>query len=515
MPKKRVYHNLSTKKLREIALARKEVLLSKYQNLVLYTGKHTGRSPNDKFIVKTKNVTSIIDWGKINQPLSPLYFDRLYQKMKDFFASQKEYFIVDCLACALPKYALKVRVYCEHAYQALFVNHLFRKVKKTDLKNFKPDLTLYVAPSVYADPALDGVNSETFIVLNFEKNIVLIGATKYLGEIKKAVFTYLNFLLPKKRVLPMHCAANVDKKGKNTALFFGLSGTGKTTLSSDPTRRLIGDDEHGWSKEGVFNFEGGCYAKCIRLKKEAEPQIWEAVHQKETILENVVLKDDLDFDFESEKYTENTRAAYPLKFIKNAVLKGVGPHPSYIIFLTADAFGVLPPVAKLDIYQALYHFLSGYTSKLAGTEQGVIEPKPVFSAFFGAPFMPLKPKVYLTLFYHYLKKYQTKVYLVNTGWVGGGFGVGHRIAILDTRNIVKAILEGKVDKTECFYHPIFNLNIPKNIAGVNSNLLDPSFSWTNKKQYQKEAKKLAALFVENIKKYADIPKEVISSGPKI
>jgi phosphoenolpyruvate carboxykinase (ATP) len=230
----------------------------------------------------------------------------------------------------------------------------------------------------------------------------------------------------------------------------------------------------------VFNFEGGCYAKCIRLKKEAEPQIWEAVHQKETILENVVLKDDLDFDFESEKYTENTRAAYPLKFIKNAVLKGVGPHPSYIIFLTADAFGVLPPVAKLDIYQALYHFLSGYTSKLAGTEQGVIEPKPVFSAFFGAPFMPLKPKVYLTLFYHYLKKYQTKVYLVNTGWIGGGFGVGHRIAILDTRNIVKAILEGKVDKTDCFYHPIFNLYLPKNIPGVNSNLLDPSFFWTNK-----------------------------------
>jgi len=315
----------------------------------------------------------------------------------------------------------------------------------------------------------------------------------------------------------MHCAANVDKKGKNTALFFGLSGNGKTTLSSDPNRRLVGDDEHGWSEEGVFNFEGGCYAKCIRLKKESEPQIWEVVHQKETILENVVLKDDFDFDFdfESDKYTENTRAAYLLKFIKNALLKGVAPHPKYIIFLTADAFGVLPPVAKLNLNQALYYFLSGYTSKLAGTECGVIEPKPTFSAFFGAPFMPLKPKVYLNLFETYLKKYQTKVYLVNTGWVGGPYGVGHRIAIFDTRNIVKAILEGKLDKNTCFYYPIFNLHIPKKVPGVNPNLLDPSFSWTNKKYYQKEAKKLASLFVENMRGYSDVPKAVISCGPKI
>ena len=515
MPQPVIYHNLAVERLREIAVAKKEVLLSKYQNLVVYTGKHTGRSPLDKFIVKTKNTASIIDWGKINQPISSSFFDRLYQKMKEFFDSQKEYFVVDCLACALPKYALKVRVYCEYAYQALFVNHLLRKPKKTDLKNFQPDLTLYVAPSVFADPALDGTNSETFIVLSFDKKIVLIGATKYLGEIKKAVFTYLNYFLPQKGVLPMHCAANVDKKGKNTALFFGLSGNGKTTLSSDPNRRLVGDDEHGWSEEGVFNFEGGCYAKCIRLKKESEPQIWEAVHQKETILENVVLKEDFDFDFDSEKYTENTRAAYPLKFVKNALLKGVAPHPKYIIFLTADAFGVLPPVAKLNLHQALYYFLSGYTSKLAGTERGIIEPKPTFSCFFGAPFMPLRPKVYLNLLHYYLKKYQTKVYLVNTGWVGGPYGVGHRIAIFDTRNIIKAILEGKLDKTSFFYHPIFNLYIPKNVPGVNPNLLDPSFSWTNKEYYQKEAKKLAALFIENMKKYTGVPKTVINSGPKI
>lgn len=508
-----VYKNLSVNALIKKALDNHEVIKSKSGAIVVYTGKYTGRSPNDRFIVDSPAIHNKINWGKINLPMTEKNYEKLYKKITDFFSTQKEVFVVDCLAGASKKYSIKLRVFCQYAYQALFATHLFKKPKKNQLKNFKPDLTVYCAPSVFADPSVDGTNSEVFIVLNIVKKTILIGTTKYAGEIKKSVFSYMNFLMPQVDVLPMHCSANIEKNGKNTALFFGLSGTGKTTLSADPKRKLIGDDEHGWGKDGVFNFEGGCYAKCIKIKKESEPQIWKAIHRKGTLVENVVLKENGEFDFDSDKYTENTRAAYPLEFIKNSLLSGLGNHPKYVIFLTADASGVLPPVARLTLNQAAYHFLSGYTSKLAGTERGVIEPKPTFSAYFGAPFMPLKPMIYLNLLKKYLKKYQTKVYLVNTGWIGGPYGIGHRIPIGETRAIITAILSGKLDNTNCRHDKIFNLYVPKKISGVNTNILDPSFSWTNKEYYLQQAKKLAMLFIDNMKKYPDISKSIINSGP--
>lgn len=512
---RQILRNLSVDELVKEALDNKEVIQSKSKALVVYSSKYTGRSPNDRFIVDSPTIHDKINWGKINIPISQENYEKLYNKISNFFSTQKKIYVVDSLVGASKKHSIKLRVYCQYAYQALFSTHLFRKPSKTDLKKFKPDLTLYCAPSVYANPDTDGTNSDAFIVLNFDKKTIIIGTTKYLGEIKKAVFSYMNFLMPQKQVLPMHCSANIEKKGKTTAIFFGLSGTGKTTISADPKRRLIGDDEHGWDENGVFNFEGGCYAKCIKIKKESEPEIWSAIHRHGTLVENVVLKPDGEFDFDSDRYTENTRAAYPLEFIKNSVPSGVGNHPKYVIFLTADASGVLPPVARLTLNQAAYHFLSGYTSKLAGTETGIIEPKPTFSAYFGGPFMPLKPMVYLNLLKKYLKKYQTKVFLVNTGWIGGAYGVGHRIPIAETRNIITAILKGKLDKADCRHDKIFNLYVPKKVPGVNDNILDPSFSWTNKEYYQKQAKKLASLFIDNMKKYDGVYDSIIKTGPQI
>lgn len=510
-----VVTNLPPSTLAKRALLQHEVIKTNTDGLVLYTGRFTGRSPTDKFIVDSPTVSKKINWGANNQPLEEKYFENLYKKTTDFFNTQEKIYVVDAVVGAEKKHQIKVRCFFQYAHQALFASYLFRKPEKDQLKNFKPDLILYAAPSIFADPSTDGTNSETFIVLHLEKKIILIGGTKYLGEIKKSVFTFMNYYLPEKNVLSMHCSANIDKKTGETALFFGLSGTGKTTLSADPNRGLIGDDEHGWSEKGIFNIEGGCYAKCIGLKKESEPDIWRAVHRKNVLFENVELKEDGGVDFNSKKYTENTRAAYPLKFIKNSVDSGLGNHPKYIIFLTADASGVLPPVARLNLNQALYHFLSGYTSKLAGTERGIIEPKPTFSAFFGAPFMPHKPMVYLNLLKNYLKKYQTKVYLVNTGWIGGPYGVGYRIPIKDTRSIVTAILNGDLDQLETRHNKIFNLYIPKKVHNVNENILDPSFSWTNKEYYLTQAKKLAKLFIENMKKYQNIDDSIIKAGPTI
>lgn len=510
----KVYHNPSVDFLIKRALAKKEAVPTKYGTLVVYTGRYTGRSPNDKFIVDTKLVHNKINWGKVNLATTPAVFAKLFKKVRDFFDNQKEFYVVDAVAGAQKKHALKLRVYCESTYQALFSTHLFRKISKKEQKKFKPDLTLYCAPSVVADPSVDETNSEAFIVLNPAKKTVLIGGTKYAGEIKKSVFTYMNYLLPQKGIFPMHCSANIDREGKTTAVFFGLSGTGKTTLSADPKRRLIGDDEHGWSPAGVFNIEGGCYAKCIRIRKDSEPQIWSAIHRRGALVENVVLKN-RDFDFDDDSITENTRAVYPLEFIKNSVATGRGKHPKYVIFLTADASGVLPPVARLTPNQAAYHFLSGYTSKLAGTERGIKEPKPTFSPYFGGPFMPLKPMVYLNLLKKYLKKYKTMVYLVNTGWIGGAYGVGKRISIKDTRAIIDAVLLGRLDKVKTRHDAIFNLDVPVSVPGVFASILDPSFSWTNKNFYSDQAKKLAALFVENIKKYRGVTQAIINSGPTI
>lgn len=510
-----VLRNLSVDDLIKKAIANHEVVRSKSGALVVYTGKYTGRSPNDKFIVDSPAVHEKINWGKVNVPISNGNFEKINKKISDFFSRQKEIYVVDALVGAAKKHSVKLRVYCQYAYQALFATHLFRRPSKSDLKNFHPELTVFCAPSVSADPKTDGTNSEAFIILNADKKTILIGATKYAGEIKKSVFTYMNFLLPQKEVFPMHCSANIEKDRKTTALFFGLSGTGKTTLSADPERRLIGDDEHGWGKEGVFNFEGGCYAKCIRIKKESEPQIWSAIHRHGSLVENVVLKKDGDFDFDSDKFTENTRAVYPLEFIKNSVPSGVGKHPKYVIFLTADATGVLPPIAHLTLNQAAYHFLSGYTSKLAGTERGIKEPKPTFSAYFGGPFMPLKPMVYLNLLKKYLKKHETRVYLVNTGWVAGPYGTGYRIPIKETRNIVHAILSGELDSVECHHDKTFNLFIPHRVPGVDQKILDPSLLWPDKKQYLQTAKNLAKLFVENMKKYSGVYQSIINSGPQL
>jgi phosphoenolpyruvate carboxykinase (ATP) len=510
----KVHFNPSVDFLIKHTLAKKEAVSTKHGTLVVYTGHYTGRSPNDKFIVDTKKVHNKINWGKVNLPTTTQVFEKLLNKVKNFFDNQKEFYVIDAIAGAQKKHALKLRVYCESTYQALFSTHLFRKISKEEQKNFKPGLTLYCAPSVTADPSIDGTNSEVFIILNPDKKIVLIGGTKYAGEIKKSVFTYMNYLLPQKNIFPMHCSANIDRDGRTTAIFFGLSGTGKTTLSADPSRRLIGDDEHGWSPQGVFNIEGGCYAKCIRIRKESEPQIWSAIHRKGALVENVVLKKG-DFDFDDDSITENTRAVYPLSFIKNSVPSGVGKHPKYVIFLTADATGVLPPVARLTPNQAAYHFLSGYTSKLAGTERGIKEPRPTFSPYFGGPFMPLKPMVYLNLLKKYLKKYKTQVYLVNTGWVGGAYGVGKRISIKDTRAIIAAILKGRLGKAPVRHDKIFNLDVPVSVPGVFANILDPSFSWLNQKFYNEQAKKLANLFVDNMKKYKSVTRDIINSGPVI
>lgn len=510
-PQGSVHRNLPIDTLVSHALAKKEVVSSKTGAVVVYTGKYTGRSPNDKFIVDTSLAHDLVDWGKVNMPISQKHFDRLYKKMSSYLSALDQLYIFDGFAGADEKYKLHVRVVSEYAYQSLFMQHLLRRPTPDELKTHIPTFTVLCAPGCVSDPATDGTNSEAFIILNFEKMFVMIGGTKYAGEMKKSIFTVLNYLLPLQGVLPMHSSANIGKDG-TSALFFGLSGTGKTTLSADPDRMLIGDDEHGWSENGLFNFEGGCYAKCINLKKTSEPLIWNAIRDG-ALVENVVLKKDGSFDFTDDSITENTRVGFPIHYIEDTVVSGVGPHPKTVIFLTADAFGVLPPVARLDIDASVYHFLSGYTSKLAGTERGITTPKATFSAYFGAPFMPLKPKVYADLLKKYLKKYKSDVYLINTGWIGGGYGVGKRISIEDTRKIVTAVLNKKIAKN--YRHDTtFNLDVPKKVPGIEASLLNPRNLWKDKKAYDTKAKELAGLFLANFTKYSDIPKSVIKAGPQ-
>lgn len=510
MKKQNIHHNLSVDSLVKKALSNKEVVASNTGAVVVHTGKYTGRSPKDRFIVDAPQVHNQIDWGKINMPISEEHFEKLYKKINKFLSAQKDLYIYDGFVCADEDYKVHVRVISQYAYQSLFMQHLLRRPSKEELKKHVPALTVICAPDCFADPKTDGTNSEVFIALNLSRMVVIIGGTKYAGEMKKSIFACLNYLLPQKKVLPMHSSANIGDDG-TTALFFGLSGTGKTTLSADPGRRLIGDDEHGWSKNGLFNFEGGCYAKCIDLKKTSEPLIWNAIRHG-TLIENVKVLPDGSLDFADRTHTENSRAAYPLEYIDKAALSGMGGHPKTIIFLTADAWGVLPPIAKLDHKAAIYHFLSGYTSKLAGTERGVKEPVPTFSAYFGAPFMPLKPVVYANLLKDYLDRYKSTVYLVNTGWIGGGYGVGTRISIKDTREIVRAAIDGKI--TGSFRHDkIFNLSVPTKIPGIKSDILDPRSQWPDKNDYDNKARKLAGLFVQNFTKFKEIPKEVINSGP--
>ncbi|WP_291491735.1 phosphoenolpyruvate carboxykinase (ATP) [Desulfurella sp.] len=513
---KKVYRNLPTPVLVEKILENKEGILAHMGPIVVESGKYTGRSPKDKFIVKQDPSKDHIWWGKENQEISPQAFDNLYKKVVAYL-QQKEIYVMDGYAGADPRYRLPIRVISTLAWQSLFARNMFiRELDPKKLENFEPGFTVIAAPEFKAIPEIDGTRSEVFVLLNFEKKIVLIGGSGYSGEIKKSVFSVMNYLMPLKGIMSMHASANLGKGG-DVAIFFGLSGTGKTTLSSDPERFLIGDDEHGWSDDGVFNFEGGCYAKVINLSKDDEPLIYETTRKFGTILENVVIdKQTRRVDLFNDSITENTRASYPITYIPNALKEGIGPHPKNIIMLTYDAFGVLPPVSKLNTNQAMYHFISGYTAKVAGTEAGIEEPTAVFSTCFGAPFMVLPPTVYAKLLGEKIQKHSVNCWLVNTGLNGGPYGIGKRISISHTRAIIRAILSNELNDVEYEVLPIFNLHIPKNCPEVPQSILNPRQSWKDKDAYDNQLKKLALAFKKNIDSFGfEIDKDIIQAGPQI
>lgn len=508
---KKIYYQLSQAKLINDAVEKGEGILSETGALVVNTGIYTGRSPNDRFFVDTPSVHGKINWSKSNKAISEEKFNKIFDKVKNYLEN-KEVYIFDGFACADKEYALPVRFVNDLASQNLFVQNLFIHPSSEEQEKFSPKFTVIAVPGLKLNPEIDGTNSEAAILVNIEKRIILVIASRYAGEIKKAIFTALNYLLPEANVFPMHCSANVGFDGKS-ALFFGLSGTGKTTLSADPNRKLIGDDEHGWSDKGIFNFEGGCYAKCINLSKENEPQIWNAIRTG-ALVENVTMfPGTKTLNFDDPVITENTRAGYPLGHIPNVVTSGTADHPETIVFLTADAYGVLPPVAKLTKEQAQYHFISGYTSKLAGTERGIVEPKATFSTCFGAAFMPLPSIVYAKLLAEKVEKYDTKVYLINTGWIGGPYGIGKRISIPYTRAIVNAALSGDLENVEYTLHPVFNMLVPKSCPNVPSEILDPKQTWQDKNAYDQAANKLAGMFLENIKKFEGA-EHLVDAGPK-
>ncbi|MCL5997797.1 MAG: phosphoenolpyruvate carboxykinase [Chloroflexi bacterium] len=509
-----VYWNLSTPQLYEEAIQRREGRLAHLGPLVVRTGQHTGRSPNDKFIVREPTSEDKVWWGKINRPFDPEHYAALNKRMLAYLEG-KDLFVQDCFAGADPRYRLPIRVITETAWHSLFARDMFIQAKPQELLTHVPQFTIIDAPHFHAKPEVDGTRSEVFIVLNFSEKTVLIGGTQYAGEIKKSVFTLLNYLLPQQNVLSMHCSANIGPKG-DVAVFFGLSGTGKTTLSADPTRTLIGDDEHGWSDHGVFNFEGGCYAKVIRLSPTAEPEIYETTRRFGTILENVAYDSTTGrLNLDDDSLTENTRAAYPISHIANARRDGMGGHPNNIIMLTADAFGVLPPIARLTPEQAMYHFLSGYTAKVAGTEKDVTEPQATFSTCFGAPFMVLSPTVYANMLGERISEHKVNVWLINTGWSGGPYGVGQRIRIAHTRAMVHAALEGLLNNVPTRVDPIFKLFVPTSCPNVPEEVLDPRNTWADKAAYDVQARKLAGMFVENFKTFANqVPAAVRDSGPQ-
>ena len=494
-----VYENLSTAELIEHAVRRGEGVLGNDGQLIVDTRPHTGRSPKDKFFVKEPSSEGHIDWGETNRPIEPELFDALWERVSTYLW-EREVYSLDCYVGADERYRLPIRVITEFAWHNLFARDLF--IVPDELpKDFAPEFTVVDAALFQADPQRDGTNSSTFILVNFAKRMILIGGTKYAGEIKKSVFTLMNYLLPLREALPMHCSANMGAEG-DVAIFFGLSGTGKTTLSADGHRPLIGDDEHGWSADGVFNFEGGCYAKVIRLSKKAEPEIYAASHRFGAVLENVVYDEQTrKLDLDSDEKTENTRSAYPIEFIPNVVPGSKGGHAKTIIMLTADAFGVLPPIAKLTREQAMYHFLSGYTAKVAGTERGVTEPQATFSTCFGAPFMVHHPTVYSKLLGKRINEHGVECWLVNTGWSGGPYGVGKRMAIGYTRAMVNAAIEGELAGVEFETEPFFGLAIPLHVPGVPSEVLNPRNMWLDGASYDAQAKKLAGLFAKNFEKF--------------
>ncbi len=492
----KTWHNLPPAELYEHAVRGEEGTLVASGALTAETGQHTGRSPKDKFLVQEASSESRIWWKGGNRPIAPERFDALLDRMVKFCEAHPVY-VQDVFACADPRHRLRVRVVTEYAWHSLFVNNLFIRPSAEERGSFSPDFTVISLPSVKADPRVHGTRSETFVLVNFGRRMVIIGGTKYAGEIKKSVFTALNYLLPRDGVMPMHCSANYGASG-NVALFFGLSGTGKTTLSSDPTRRLIGDDEHGWGDQGVFNFEGGCYAKTIRISKQAEPEIYAATNSFGTILENVVVDPVTRVpDYDDDSKTENTRSAYPIDLIPNADPDGVAGHPDNVLFLSADAFGVLPPVAKLNPEQIRYFFLSGYTAKVAGTERGVTEPEPTFSTCFAAPFLPLDPVEYADMLVERVERHGAQVWMLNTGWTGGPHGVGKRISIEHTRAIVRAVVEGTIRDVETREEPVFGLHVPVTVPGVPDEVLDPRRTWPDAGQYDRQAEKLRAMFEDN------------------
>jgi phosphoenolpyruvate carboxykinase (ATP) len=508
----RVRWNLSTAALYEEAIRRQEGVIAAAGPLACRTGLHTGRSPNDKFVVREPSSEAQIAWGKVNRPMDPVHFDALHRDLVGSLAG-KELFVLDCFAGADPKYRLPVRVINEFAWHNLFCRNLFID-DPAAAAAAAPQFTIIDSPGFKADPKRHGSQSDVMIALNFAKRLVLITGSSYAGEMKKSIFSVLNYLLPLQDVLPMHCSANIGTDG-DTALFFGLSGTGKTTLSSDPDRMLIGDDEHGWSDRGVFNFEGGCYAKTIRLSADAEPQIYATTRRFGTVLENVVV-DELtrELNLDDDAYTENTRAAYPISFIANAVPSGLGGHPRNVVMLTADAFGVLPPISRLSPDAAMYHFLSGYTAKVAGTEKGVTEPKATFSTCFGAPFLPLQPSRYARMLGEKIARHNARVWLVNTGWTGGPYGVGQRMKIAYTRSIIRAALSGALDAVAFEKDPVFNLDIPVSCPDVPADVLKPRATWSDGAAYDEQAAKLARMFVANFKNFEQgVTAGVLAAGP--
>ncbi len=509
-----IHYQLSSEELYDDTLRLGEGVLNDSDALVIRTGEFTGRSPKDKFIVKDPITEHSVYWNEFNTPIDPRYFDIIFKKITSYLNSRKDIWVRDCYACADPRYRINIRVVNEKPWNNLFAYNMFLRPTEDELEIFKPDWHIFSAPDLKLDPEECGTRQQNAAVISFRYKMILLAGTGYTGETKKGIFTILNYILPQNRnVLSMHCSANMGKKG-DTALFFGLSGTGKTTLSADPKRKLIGDDEHGWADNGIFNFEGGCYAKCINLTEEKEPEIFQAIRPG-ALVENVGFFPGTDrINFNDASITENTRVSYPLHYISNAVEPSVGSIPKNIFFLTCDAYGVLPPISRLTAAQAMYHFISGYTAKVAGTETGVSAPKATFSACFGAPFLPLHPGKYADMLGKKMRAHDVKVWLINTGWTGGTYGKGNRMKLAYTRAMITAALEGKLNDVEFENFPIFNLEIPKSCPEVPTEMLNPKNTWADKNAYEEKAKYLANLFLKNFEKYAaGVSTEILAAAP--
>jgi phosphoenolpyruvate carboxykinase (ATP) len=509
-----VHWNLNPAELYEYVIRKGEGELTSDGVVRVLTGQYTGRSPKDKYFAQQSPSQEKIWWGDINQPCTPELFDHMHQKVLDHLSHSTDLFVQDGFVGWDKRYRMPIRVISEVAYHGLFSWNMFVRPTQEELERHRPEFTVLAAPSLIAKPDVDGTRTGTFIGANIEKRLIIIVGSMYSGEVKKGLFSVMNYLLPEKGALPMHCSANMDSKG-NTAVYFGLSGTGKTTLSADASRTLIGDDEHGWTDNGIFNFEGGCYAKTINLSAEGEPEIYATTSKFGSILENVPLREDRSPDFDDDRYTKNTRVSYPLFHIPNATTTGLGNIPKDVIFLTADAFGVLPPISKLSPEQAMYHFISGYTAKVAGTERGVTEPQATFSACFGAPFMPLHPTVYAEMLEEKVRASGASVWLVNTGWTGGPFGVGTRMKLRYTRRMINAALDGELDEVEYEEEPFFGLMVPKTVPQVPDEVLLPRGTWSDPNAYDEKARSLAAMFRDNFKQFEGrASSEIRSGGPK-